>query len=114
MHLMPVLSMVLTLSSPSQGEKYEITAYCSCSKCCGKWADGVTASGKPVKWGIIATDWRVLPKGTKVRIEGFPNTVFIALDKGGAIKGKKIDIWYPSHKKALQFGRHKRFVRVIR
>lgn len=97
-----------------KGEIYEVTAYCSCAKCCGKWADGITASGKPVRWGVIATDWRALPKGTRVQIQGFPRTTFVALDIGGAIKGKRIDIWYPSHRKALKFGRRKLRVTVLR
>ena len=28
--------------------RMRVTGYCACSKCCGKWSDGITASGRPV------------------------------------------------------------------
>ena len=81
--------------------KYKLTAYCACKKCCGK-TDGITASGVKAKEGVtIAADTRVLPFGTKVCIGGHEYTV---QDRGGAIKGNKIDIYFDSHQKALEFG----------
>lgn len=86
------------------------TAYCSCEKCCGK-SDGITASGKKAHWGTVAApEW--LPFGTKLRIEGF-STVFTVEDRGGAIKGNRIDIFFTSHKEALEFGKRKVRVYVI-
>ena len=92
---------------------FRITGYCSCRRCCGKWADGITATGQRVKWGIVAADWRVIPKHSRIRIRGF-KTVFKVEDKGGAIKGKRIDIWFPSHKQALRFGVAKRRVWLVK
>jgi len=89
-------------------EVFKATAYCSCKKCCDKdpsdkWY-GITATGKKARWGTIAVDKRVVKLGSKLRIKGFPNTIFRAEDVGGAIKGKHIDVWFPSHREALKFG----------
>lgn len=81
--------------------KYKLTAYCACEKCCGK-CDGITASGVRAKEGVtIAADTRVLPFGTKVIIDGHE---YIVQDRGGAIKGNKIDIYFDHHQEALEFG----------
>ena len=64
---------------------------------------GRTASGEPARSGIIAADPRVLPIGTRVRIKGMG--VYVVKDTGGAIKGKRIDIWLPSNTAAMRFGR---------
>ncbi|MCI9564760.1 MAG: hypothetical protein HFG30_01970 [Eubacterium sp.] len=80
---------------------YKITGYCGCSSCCGK-TDGVTASGTQATAGrTIAADTTKLPFGTKVVIDGHTYTVE---DRGGAIKGNKIDVYFSSHSKALQWG----------
>ncbi|MBO5957564.1 MAG: 3D domain-containing protein [Bacteroidales bacterium] len=82
--------------------EFKLTAYCACKKCCGKWADGVTASGAKVQQGItIAADTDILPFGTNVIINGHEYTV---QDRGGAIKGNRIDIYFDSHEDALEFG----------
>lgn len=81
--------------------KYKLTAYCACKKCCGK-SNGITASGVKAKEGVtVAADTRVHPFGTKLIIDGHEYTV---QDRGGAIKGNKIDIYFDSHQKALEFG----------
>lgn len=81
--------------------EYKLTAYCACKKCCGK-TNGITASGvKAVQGVTVAADTRVLPFGTKIIIDGHEYTV---QDRGGAIKGNKIDIFFDSHQKALEFG----------
>lgn len=67
---------------------------------------GKTASGQYVTRGLIAADPRVLPIGTRVRLEAGPwSGVYLVADTGGAIKGRKIDIWTPSTREAMQFGR---------
>jgi 3D (Asp-Asp-Asp) domain-containing protein len=101
-----------------KAEVFKATAYCSCVKCCDKdpsdeWY-GITASGKKAKWGTIAVDRKVIKLGSKLRIDGFPETIFRAEDVGGAIKGNHIDVWFPSHKEALQFGVQNIVVQVVR
>jgi 3D (Asp-Asp-Asp) domain-containing protein len=67
---------------------------------------GRTASGKPVTRGLIAADPRVLPLGTRVRLEaGSFSGEYVVGDTGGAVRGRRIDIWTPTSREALQFGR---------
>lgn len=81
---------------------FKITAYCNCSKCCGKWAGGPTASGTtPTAGRTIAVDPRVIPLGSKVKIGG---RTYVAEDTGGAIKGNRIDMYFGSHSEALRWG----------
>lgn len=80
-------------------DTFKLTGYCPCRKCCGKWANGITASGATAVEGItIAADTRVLPLGTKVFIEGLGERV--VQDTGSAIKQKKLDIFVSYHSKA--------------
>lgn len=81
---------------------FKLTAYCACSKCCGKWAGGNTASGTtPTQGRTVAVDTSVIPFGTKLVING--NT-YVAEDTGSAIKGNKIDVFFNNHQEALNFG----------
>jgi len=67
---------------------------------------GRTASGQFVSRGLIAADPSVLPLGTRVRVEaGAFSGEYLVADTGGAIKGRRIDIWTPSTREAMQFGR---------
>jgi 3D (Asp-Asp-Asp) domain-containing protein len=67
---------------------------------------GKTASGRFVTRGLIAADPRVLPLGTRVRLDAGPwSGEYLVADTGGAIRGRIIDIWTPSTREALQFGR---------
>lgn len=67
---------------------------------------GRTASGKLVSQGIIAADPRVLPLGSRVHLQAGPwSGEYLVADTGGAIKGRKIDIWTPSTREAMRFGR---------
>ena len=67
---------------------------------------GRTASGKFVSQGIIAADPRVLPLGSRVHVQaGAWSGEYLVADTGGAIKGRKIDIWTPSSREAMRFGR---------
>lgn len=67
---------------------------------------GRTATGQGVRRGLIAADPRVLPLGSKVYIEaGAWSGVYTVADTGGAIKGKRLDIWVPGCGEARKFGR---------
>ncbi|MEM1446198.1 MAG: 3D domain-containing protein [Planctomycetota bacterium] len=84
------------------------TAYSPDEQSCGIWADGQTASGKSV-WTnagkLVAADTSVLPFNTLVSIPGYDdgNPVPV-LDRGGAIKDHRLDLLYPTHEIALQWG----------
>ena len=82
--------------------EFKLTAYCTCPKCCGEWADGFTYTGTVATPGrTVAVDPDVIPLGSVVYIEDIP---YIAEDIGGAIKGNRIDVLFPSHREALEFG----------
>lgn len=85
----------------SLGE-FIITAYCPCEKCCGEYADGMTATGTVATEGrTCAVDPEVIPLGTEIEIDGVK---YIAEDVGGAIKGRKIDICFNDHRSAVEYG----------
>jgi len=82
------------------------TAYC---------LKGQTASGVSVRRGIIAADPKILPLGSVVRIQaGKYSGIYTVMDTGGAIKGRKIDIYIPTRKEAVVFGARKVKVEVLR
>lgn len=93
-----------TVDEPSEvslGE-FRITAYCACEKCCPGTSDGITYTETIATEGrTIAVDPDVIPLGSLVEIAG--NT-YIAEDIGGVIKGNKLDLFFNSHKDALEWG----------
>ena len=100
-----------TRGSPNRGGDWrhplvmEATAYDPGPKSCGKWASGYTATGAKAEKGIVAVDDRVIPMGTRMYIPGYGFA--LAADRGGAIKGMRIDLCYPTYAEAIQFGRRK-------
>lgn len=100
------------IKKESLGE-FKLTAYCSCEKCCGKWALNrpKDENGKDIVYGStgailvagtsIAVDPSVIPYGSQVEINGH---TYIAQDTGGAIKGNRIDVYFDNHQDALNFG----------
>ena len=92
---------------------FKLTAYCSCSLCCGKWAYNrpVDENGNEIVYGAIgerlregysiAVDPSVIPYQTEVVINGH---TYKAQDCGSAIKGNRIDVYFEDHQAALNFG----------
>lgn len=70
-----------------------------------------TASGTPVRHGVIAVDPSFIPLGSKVYIPGYGEAV--AEDIGWGIKGNIIDIAFDSHEEALMFGRQELEIYII-
>ena len=87
-------------SNSTGGTVYKITAYCPCSKCCGK-TSGRTASGTTATAGRTVAASSKFAFGTKLNIGGH---VYTVEDRGGAINGNKIDIFVNTHAEALQWG----------
>ena len=78
---------------------FKLTAYCPCSKCCGK-SDGITASGKKAKPNhTVAADGSLLPFGTTIMING---ETYVVEDRG--VSGMVIDIYFDTHEEAQNFG----------
>lgn len=85
-----------------------ITGYSPDERSCGKFADNKTATMYSV-WtngmNLVAADPKVLPYWSMVSIPGYANGDIVpVLDCGGAIKGNRIDLLYPTHKIARQWG----------
>jgi len=106
-----------------------ITAYCNCEKCCEWTRDaagepvfasgplkgkrkqlGITASGKTASQGTAAARRGRFPYGTLVHIEG---AGVFRIEDTGALRSDQIDIWFPTHDEARQWGRQFRRVQVL-
>lgn len=73
-----------------------------------------TAIGDPLVFGMVAVDPNFLPLGTRIKIDGFGETIFKCSDTGGAIKGNRIDILLGSKSEAMKFGRRSVKVQVVK
>jgi 3D (Asp-Asp-Asp) domain-containing protein len=71
---------------------------------------GKTSSGATARHGTIAVDPKVYPTGTVFYIPGYGYA--IAEDRGGAVKGASLELWFSTHKTALIWGRKKVEVKV--
>lgn len=89
-----------TIATNGETKIFKITAYCSCSKCCGKQT-GITASGTHATAGRTVAASGQFAFGTKLIING---KEYVVEDRGGAIQGNKIDIYMNSHAEALAWG----------
>lgn len=93
--------------------EFKLTAYCSCEKCCGKWALNrpIDENGNQIVYGVsgeilvpgvsVAVDPNVIEYGKTIQIDG---KNYIAHDCGGAIKNNRIDVYFEDHQEALDFG----------
>jgi 3D (Asp-Asp-Asp) domain-containing protein len=63
---------------------------------------GRTATGIPAGRGVVAVDPAVIPLGTRLTIPGYGKG--IAADIGSSVRGRRIDIWFPSRARALAWG----------
>jgi len=100
------------LAAAEPAKEFRVTAYCPCSKCCGKWSDGITASGHIIKTGdkfVAAPPGYSF--GTMVEIPGYGKVP--VLDRGGAIKGNRLDCYFDTHQEALNFGVQRLKVRIL-
>jgi len=88
-------------TSGSTVKIYKVTAYCPCSKCCGKYANGYTSSGTKATPGRTVAAPSNMSFGTKLNING---KTYVVEDRGGAIKGNRIDVYVNTHSEALAWG----------
>lgn len=117
----------------ADGEEFLVTGYCNCGRCCGwkrSWLGfgrpvydygpmkgqpkkiGVTASGTKAKRGTIAADPKRFRFGTHLAVPGYGTGT--VEDVGGSIKGRHIDIWFPTHEEARRWGTRRLKIRVVR
>jgi 3D (Asp-Asp-Asp) domain-containing protein len=64
---------------------------------------GKTASGLPVGKGVVAVDPGLIPLRTRLFVPGYGRAV--AADVGIAVKGRIIDLWFPTTDEAREWGR---------
>jgi 3D (Asp-Asp-Asp) domain-containing protein len=88
-----------------------VSGYAPDARSCGDSADGRTATLHSVKTNnsrLAAADPKVLPYGSMLSIPGYADTTVVpVLDCGGAIKGNKLDLLFPTHEEAIKWGRKK-------
>jgi 3D (Asp-Asp-Asp) domain-containing protein len=98
--------IAMTAFAGPELDGFTITAYCPGACCNGEWA-GLTASGKSINYyvsrkiRIAAVDPLVIPMGARFTYRG---REYCAVDIGGKIKGKRIDLLMPDHPSADRFG----------
>ena len=108
---MTLLNATVTETNSESSDEWRtirmrVTGYCPCSKCCGEFADGITANGHKIRPGdtFVAADKRY-SFGTEMVIEGYSNGQTVkVLDRGGAIRGNKLDAFFHTHQEALEWG----------
>jgi 3D (Asp-Asp-Asp) domain-containing protein len=93
-----------------------VTAYSPDERSCGDSADGITATLHHVEtngFRLVAADTRLLPFGSMLTIPGYDaGRVVPVLDRGGAIKGHRLDVLFPTHEQARAWGVRKLRVTV--
>ena len=95
------------LGQPQQPQAYRLTV-----DAVAYHLPGRTALGVPVQKGVVAVDPRLIPLGTKLHVPGYGPS--LAADVGYAIKGRIIDLWFPSTAKARAWGRRTVTITVYR
>ena len=71
--------------------------------------DMITSTGTTVRIGTVAVDPRYVPYGTRMFIVSNDGSyiygISVAEDCGGAIKGDRMDLYFPTTAECFQFGR---------
>jgi 3D (Asp-Asp-Asp) domain-containing protein len=114
--IIPLTSTVYEQPGQWQTINMRVTAYCPCEICCGEYSDGVTASGHNIQPGdaFVAADTEY-PFDTEMIIAGYKNTQPVkVLDRGGAITGNRLDVFFHSHQEALNWGVKYIDVKILR
>ncbi len=86
--------------------RMRVSAYCPCRKCCGKHSDGLTASAHRIRRGdmFVAADNKYDFK-TRFVVPGYNESKPVeVLDRGGAIRGNRLDVFFHSHEEAREWG----------
>ena len=89
------------------------SGYCPCEICCGENASGITANGSRATAGYTLAAAKDIPFGTLVYIPYF-DRVFEVQDRGGAISGNRIDIFFNTHGEAIVFGRRALKIYIVK
>lgn len=107
-----LVGLVLGIEGPAFGQPQAPRAYKLKVDAVAYSLPGSTALGVPVRKGVVAVDPKLIPLGTKLHVPGYGPG--LAADVGYAIKGKVIDLWFPSMTRARQWGRRTVMITVYR
>ena len=97
----PLLASQSSILNPQSAMLFVVTAYCPCRRCCGPHARGITASGTRADHRLVAGP-PSMPFGQVLEIPGYGRVR--CEDRGGAIKGQRLDVLFPTHEQALAWG----------
>ena len=89
-----------------QSVRMRVTGYCPCSQCCGSFSDGITANNHHIQPGdtFVAAD-KSYQFGTEMVIPGYNSDRSVqVMDRGGVIKGNRLDLFFHTHQQALEWG----------
>jgi len=93
-----------------------VTGYSPDERSCPGTADGLTATLHSVQTNnmkLVAADTSLLPYGSMLSIPGYDDQQIVpVLDCGGAIKGRRLDLLFPTHEAARKWGRQRLLVTV--
>jgi len=93
---------------PSKVITMTVTAYTPDEISCGASADGITSSNHSVftnSMRLVAADTRILPLGSMVTVPGYADgSIVPVLDRGGLIKGNRLDVLFSSNTVARKWG----------
>ena len=84
----------------------KVMAYCPCPQCCGIYSGGKTAGGYEITQGdtFVAAD-RGHSFGTEMIVPGYNDSRPVEVrDRGGAIRGNRLDVFFDSHREVRQWG----------
>ena len=107
-----LVGLVLGIEGSAFGQPQAPQAYRLKVDAVAYYLPGKTALGVPVRKGVVAVDPKLIPLGTKLHVPGYGPG--LAADVGYAIKGRVIDLWFPSTAKARSWGRRTVTITVYR
>ena len=104
--------LVLGIEGSALGQPQAPQAYRLKVDAVAYYLPGKTALGVPVGKGVVAVDPKLIPLGTKLHVPGYGPG--LAADVGYAIKGRVIDLWFPTTAKARNWGRRTVTITIYR
>lgn len=113
----PKKNVISQKSLPAAGEglelaKMDIRLTLNVESTAYTYTGNKTATGVEPRAGMIAVDPKVIALGSKVYVEGYGYA--IAADTGGAIRGNRIDVFFPTLRQCIDWGRKSVHIYVLK
>lgn len=100
----------LALYAEDMGGDWTLTGYCPCEQCSGEWGNSTSSGATAAQGRTVAVDPSVIEMGSGVIIG---ETMYMAEDVGGGVKGHHIDIYFQAHDDAAVFKKTGQEVYVV-